>query len=206
MEVVQWGNSYSNSVVSFINSLALSTSSFPARLYLASLSLARPVSLSCLHGVNRGEKEVRAWQALPRITRDINFTFQSLLLARSFAPSLSLFVSVWISNIGRKELLLGTRFSSFWAVTDRLTGSTNFTHTHTQCKERQTNSFLCYCLHYVALKSFHPASPIPSKKQLWGTGRGTKLSNTISCCQVSWYVIIHHIVTRSLLFNSEIPT
>lgn len=165
MEVVQWGNSYSNSVVSFFNSLALSTSSFPARLYLASLSLTRPVSLSCLHGVNRGEKEVRAWQVLPRITRDINFTFQSLLLARSFAPSLSLFVSVWISNIGRKKLLLGTRFSSFWAVMDRLTGSTNFTHTRTHSvkKGRPTvfSATVCITLPwscFIQLPRSHPKS------------------------------------------------
>lgn len=182
--------------------LALSTSSFSLLLYLASVSGLPSLSILSTWCEQRW-KEVRAWQVLPGITRDINFTFQSLLFART----LSLPFCDWISNIGRKELLLGTWFSSFWAVTDKLTGSTNFTHvhTHTQCKERQTNSFLCYCLHYVALKMFHPAPLIPSKKQLWGTGRDTKLSNTISCCQVSWYVIIHHNVTHSLYLTLKFP-
>lgn len=135
-------------------------SSLSVPLYLAPLSLALPrlVSLSLLRCVNRGEKEVKAWQALPRITRDINFTFQRLAL------SLSL-LFLWLSdNLTFVEGCCSWVHGSarFVYLQTDLQEAQIFTHTHAQCKERQTDSFLCYWLHYVALKSFHPPYLIPS--------------------------------------------
>lgn len=63
----------------FLSPLFLFFSILPLYLWFS----PHPVSLSLLRCVNRGEKEVKTWQALPRITRDINFTFQSLLLSLS---------------------------------------------------------------------------------------------------------------------------
>lgn len=139
MEVVQFGISHSNSVVSL--SLFLFFSILP-------LCLCLTRSLSPLCCVNRGEKEVRAWQALPRITRDINFTFQRLLLSLSLSS-----FRAWLSNICRRVLLPGTLFSSLKVVTDRLTGSTIFlfyehthTYTHGVKKGRPTVSSATVCI------------------------------------------------------------
>lgn len=192
MEVVQFGISHSNSVVSL--SLFLFFSILP-------LCLCLTRSLSPLCCVNRGEKEVRAWQALPRITRDINFTFQRLLLSLSLSS-----FRAWLSNICRRVLLPGTLFSSLKVVTDRLTGSTIFfcftnTHIHTHT----AYSVLCYCVHFVVLKSFHPPFLVPFEKKSSCRAQGgtqnswTQLAAVLVCYNPPY---CH---TQSE-FNSVIPT
>lgn len=80
--------SFKFSGVLFTAPLSISSLSLLFYYVSPSLALPHPVCLSLLFCVNRGEKEVKAWQALPRITRDINFTFQSL----------SIPTFLWLSN------------------------------------------------------------------------------------------------------------
>lgn len=122
-------------------------------LYLPSPSLPRLFSVSSSR-VNRGEKRGKARRALAWITRGIHFTFQSLLL--------SLISRLSAHEMCEKRLLLP-------GISPSLCGQ----HTlNRKTKGRLTTS--CYCLHFLALRSFL----IPPQHQLPPHREGHKTSDS----------------------------